>query len=273
MYDDKMLPKPVKFRNIVTRTHGHDLYDERLPCGRIPFRKWIYERSDRLCLISEDGFNYISERYPQYADKYEIDYLGTNNYSICDDKDNSHTFTMASCSYVIPIKRVERIVTSLAEINDAAIEWYHFGAGQDFEKLKTLCYEKLENKPNVKVHLMGQVNNADLMKFYKANKIDLFVNVSEREGLPVSIMEALSFGIPIVATDVGSSRETISDGENGILLRSDFSDEELTSAIIEYAKHSDKIRKQQSAASRRIWENKFSAAKNYPEFMKTHFER
>ena len=39
--------------------------------------------------------------------------------------------------------------------------------------------------------------------------IDLFINTSSSEGVPVSIMEALSVGIPIIATDVGGTKEIV----------------------------------------------------------------
>ncbi|MFR4320263.1 MAG: glycosyltransferase [Blautia massiliensis (ex Durand et al. 2017)] len=44
------------------------------------------------------------------------------------------------------------------------------------------------------------------------------MNVSSSEGIPVSIMEATSFGIPGIATDAGGTKEIIRDKENGVLL-------------------------------------------------------
>ena len=50
-----------------------------------------------------------------------------------------------------------------------------------------------------------------------ALEVFFFVNVSESEGIPVSIMEAASFGIPIIATDVGGTSEIV-DNSNGFLI-------------------------------------------------------
>lgn len=47
---------------------------------------------------------------------------------------------------------------------------------------------------------------------------DLFVLPSRDEGLPVSIMEAMLAAVPVVATDVGSIREEVVDGETGLLV-------------------------------------------------------
>src|SRR6202008_736578 len=46
----------------------------------------------------------------------------------------------------------------------------------------------------------------------------LFVLASPHEGLPVTVMEALTLGVPVVAPDVGGLREVVTAGENGILV-------------------------------------------------------
>jgi glycosyltransferase involved in cell wall biosynthesis len=48
---------------------------------------------------------------------------------------------------------------------------------------------------------------------------DLCVNASLTEGLPLTVAEALALGRPVVATDVGGTREIIRDGETGLLVR------------------------------------------------------
>jgi glycosyltransferase EpsD len=47
---------------------------------------------------------------------------------------------------------------------------------------------------------------------------DLFVSCSRREGLPVSIIEAMAVGLPIIATDIRGNRDLIKNGSNGFLV-------------------------------------------------------
>lgn len=46
---------------------------------------------------------------------------------------------------------------------------------------------------------------------------DVYVSVSLQEGLPISVIEAMSCGLPIVASDIRGHRDTVIDGENGFL--------------------------------------------------------
>ena len=104
--------------------------------------------------------------------------------------------------------------------------------------------------------------------FYKNNKVDLFINVSSTEGLPVSIMEAISFGIPCLATDVGGTSEIIIDGITGKLIPKDFENSFLAQEI-ENIINMDKddynnLRKK----TRNFWKENYQAKNNFKNFAK-----
>jgi glycosyltransferase involved in cell wall biosynthesis len=65
------------------------------------------------------------------------------------------------------------------------------------------------------VCFVGELGHAGVMKALK--EADIFVNQSYSEGLPTSVMEAASVGLPIIATDVGGTREIITHDESGLL--------------------------------------------------------
>lgn len=73
---------------------------------------------------------------------------------------------------------------------------------------------------------MGIENNLKPLGWVDCNEVKellkntmTFVLPSYDEGMPMSILEAMSFGIPIVATDVGGIPEMVHSGENGFLIK------------------------------------------------------
>ena len=73
---------------------------------------------------------------------------------------------------------------------------------------------KKESKDLDNVYFIGQVENiGDYLKAF-----DIFIFPSRHEGLGSILLDALEFGIPIIATKVGGIPEIINDGENGIII-------------------------------------------------------
>ena len=67
----------------------------------------------------------------------------------------------------------------------------------------------------LQLRILGRVSQADLGEWHRAS--DLLVLPSHSEGAPVSVMEALASGLPVVATRVGGLPEIVEDGVTGWL--------------------------------------------------------
>lgn len=90
---------------------------------------------------------------------------------------------------------------------------------------------------------------ADIKKIY--DQTDLVVQSSFTEGLPNVIVEAAYVGLPIVATDVGGTREIIEHGVSGWLVRPD-SEQELTDGIRRFLEEPGRFAAMREQARRRI---------------------
>ncbi|KLU66124.1 putative teichuronic acid biosynthesis glycosyltransferase TuaC [Desulfosporosinus acididurans] len=232
-----------------------------------------HEGCDRIVFISyvmrQQYFDYICTIYPQIKDYSTIvRYLGSEK--AYPDKESQEsvddTLRIASCSGVIPIKRVHLIVDALSFWNGGRIEWIHIGGGPDLEELKALAEAKLSKKKKVNYSFKGTLPNKKVQEYYVENPVDLFINVSEAEGLPVSLMECMSYGIPAIATDVGGSREIITEN-TGFLLSKDFKPHQLTELIEEYAKFSTEQRQEYRRNARIFWNTYFNARNNAKNFL------
>lgn len=250
----------------IARAHGVDLYEYRQKDNYIPFRRKILNGLTSLYCISSDGKNYV-EKYPFKHCKVEVSRLGTKDYGVQMDRSQAgirHKPLIISCSRISPEKRIEKIIDALALIDDE-IQWVHIGGGDSIDALKEYAYGKLKEKANIVYNLAGNMDNNEVINYYKEHFVDAFVNVSSVEGIPVSIMEASSFGIPIIATDVGGTGEIVKNGYNGYLIPADFSDELLASRILSMIKDESDIDQIRNNA-RKEWEDNYNEERNYQIF-------
>ena len=103
---------------------------------------------------------------------------------------------------------------------------------------------------------------------YKENSYHIFVNVSESEGIPVSIMEASSFGIPVIATNVGGVGEIVENGYNGLLLNKDFLNRDLSVCLKSIACMVDNDYQTLRKHAREMWEERYNSSVNYSKFVR-----
>jgi glycosyltransferase involved in cell wall biosynthesis len=112
-----------------------------------------------------------------------------------------------------PIKGVKYLIQAMTMINLPEVTLFLVGTGPEEEKLRRLTERlKIENK----VIFIGKVPNQKVHQYLAL--ADIFVLPSLSEGFPIVIIEAMSAGLPIVATNCGGSSETITDGINGFLV-------------------------------------------------------
>ena len=245
---------------IISRAHGYDLYSERNSSNYIPLREYMLSQVDYIYPCSYNGRDYLIDRYPNYSDKISTAYLGSEDHGI-KNATRSDVFTIVSCSRVEPVKRLGLLAEALLWIQNYGnkkIRWIHIGDGSKFNSLKQRSRDLIENDMAV---FYGAIDNDKIFNIYKSEKIDLFVNVSESEGLPISMMEASSIGFPILATDVGGVREIVSES-NGWLVSPTIDSTQLAKKIIEISELSYVELFAKGNASRQKWEESFCIKNN-----------
>lgn len=260
-----LLKKNNKKYVAVSRSHGGDIYYERFENNYLPLKNFVINEIDALYTISDSSRDYIIKKlHLKTANVFSMKLGVKNNYPV-KDYAPSDTIIIVSCAQIIEIKRVDLLVKGLKKYSRSKFIWYHIGGDWLEGKVYNLAKQELNNKDN-QYKFCGLMENSAIMSFYDSVKPDLFINTSKSEGIPVSVMEAMSFGIPVIATNVGSIHEIVKDSENGFLLSPDPSAEEIADMIARfYDLPSDEKIKMRSNA-RNTWENEFNADKNYPDF-------
>lgn len=268
-----LLKRQFNDLHLVSRAHGYDLYEDRMPGLYRPYADQIFSQLDRLFLVSEHGFHYIISKYPDLSGKSSVSRLGVH-------ASDAHTpvpvasaeknrLRISSCSFMVRVKRLNLLIEGLAfaakQRPDITFEWHHLGDGPERERLEAQAKRQLPSNAWASFH--GQLANTAVYEFYKNHPIDVFVNTSSSEGLSVSMMEAQSFGIPIIATAVGGTPEIVT-AETGLLLPEIPSSAEVGNALLTILEEPGNWREKRKS-SLENWAAHFDADRNYRQFVDT----
>lgn len=247
----------------ISRAHGFDLYRER---GYQAFKKDYYKKLDLLAPISQSGYNELYQQIGE-KDKMKVFRLGVNN-TTNKIVELNEDLVIISCSAIREVKRVNLIIDILNHVDTSIkIEWIHIGDGTDRDKIEKYAAEKLGSKENIKYTFKGFIDNKEIYNLYYELNPNFIINTSSSEGIPVSMMEAISCGISIIGTNVGGVSEICVDNISGHLLNDNIIND-ATSFIKDYNNTSYEEKKSLSKSSYQFWTNNYNADENYNSFIK-----
>jgi colanic acid/amylovoran biosynthesis glycosyltransferase len=254
----KVLDPRVRY---VSRMHGFDLYADRAPQGWPVFQAFHVAQAERIFVASQAGAKDLVHRYPAYRQRFEVAHLGTHDHGAA-PWEPAEELRLVSCSNLVPLKRVDLLVEALKLVK-RPVHWTHFGDGPERERLDALVKAL---PTNVRVDRKGAVPNAELIAWYQRTPMDLFVHLSASEGgVPVSMQEAASFGIPLLATAAGGAPELVGP-PCGELLPVDVSAHQVAAAIDRMADGACLDAAFRSGV-REAWRAGFRAEVNYARFL------
>ncbi|MFC4872848.1 glycosyltransferase [Negadavirga shengliensis] len=241
----------------VSRAHREDLYEEF--GGLKPFDNFVGHALDKVYCISLDGKDYLLKKGFQ-ASKVVVSRLGVYPSEVC-SMYSSEVLHILSVSNVVSVKRVNLIAKAVLQLK-MKVYWVHIGGGKELNEVQKLV--ETNSNENICIELMGGQSHSYVYDYYRNNFVDLFLNVSSSEGLPVSIMEAYSFGVPCMACDVGGNAEII-DPSWRFLLPAALDENQLANAIKDFYENRTLWKKFRRDAFQ-IWKNKYNAIDNFYHF-------
>ncbi len=250
--------------DFICRGHSIDLYEWDWALVRyikiLPFYNFIIRKAGQIVSISKHGCDYLQNRFPDLEKKISFSRLGVMEQGKNPFFENV-VFTIVSCSVILDNKRIYKIAELVSKMN-IPIRWIHFGEGEGRSRVEEIV--KLFPTGST-AELRGFTSNTMIKEFYTKECVNLFVNVSEAEGIPVSMMEAISFGIPVLATAVYGNPE-IANQETGFSVPFDFNVEEVSILIKTFAQNKDEQLRIRKSAKNYFMQN-FNAEKNFKEFV------
>ncbi len=266
-----LLLKKHKSIKVLTRMHGYDLYENLYAKNYMPYKRQFINKYDAILLLSDSAKQYLVSSFNYDQNKIKIIPLGVFiNKDSALNLTNKNTIKIVSVSNCIQVKRIDKIIDALCLINkknpDVKIIWHHYGNGVLRDDLENQARQKL-NTQYISYSFKGQVSNSVLQKNISENSYDLIINSSESEGIPVSLMEAMSKYVVPIAPNIGGIKHLV-DRKNGYLISSAAKVEEISDAVLDYIyKQSDEQQLQKISAYHKVKES-YNSQINYTNLIK-----
>ena len=202
----------------------------------------VYKNSDRIIAVSKKNADILKEFLPSLKDK--IDYIENiiDNESIikksfeevAETVNDSTLNIITVCRLDNSSKRIDRIVGCAKALKEKKVDfvWRILGDGPD-----KIYLENLIEESNVedKLLLLGNRNNP----YPYMVKSDVFVLLSQYEGVPIVVTEAMILGLPVIVSKYESAASQVSF-DNGYIVQND--DTTIISETTEILEHFTKFR-------------------------------
>lgn len=210
---------PNKYKKIaIQHSSLVDVQDGRIKrLLRFLAYKFLVKRYDRLIGVSQNSINLIAKSKNVHVvhngvdveNFYPVNLEGKNKLR------NKYGFSIND-KIILMVGTLTENKGQLEALNvikelDESYKLILVGTGPEKKRIEQ---EIVENNIDNKVILCGQVN--DVEKYYKLSDTLLFL--SENEGLPLTILEAMATGLPILTTNVGGIPEVVEENINGFFI-------------------------------------------------------
>ena len=189
-------------------------------------RSFSIKKSDIVVTPSQHLKNFILNL--GFKNKIEI----INN-GVFIPEENTNIFTndqinITIVSRLVSHKNIKKIIRAISDLNDPLIYLNIIGDGPELNQLQKISLES-NNKDNIIFH--GKLNRDDINHIFL--KSDIYIQASNYEGLPHSLLEAMSYGIPVLCTPVGECKEILGNEDRGYILELPVSKNNIKSKISE----------------------------------------
>ena len=189
-------------------------------------RSFSIKKSDIVVTPSKHLKNFILNL--GFKNKIEI----INN-GVLIPEENTNIFTndqinITIVSRLVSHKNIEKIIKAISDLNSPLINLNIIGDGPELNQLQKISLES-NNKDNIIFH--GKLNRDEIDHIFLNS--DIYIQASNYEGLPHSLLEAMSYGIPVLCTPVGECKEILGNEDRGYILDLPVSKNNIKSKISE----------------------------------------
>lgn len=205
--------------------------------------------------VSEDVRNFLVQQHAFSEESVDSIHNGIEVPDTIPSNRRSGEFVIGSSGRLFPVKDYPlmiKIAQAIASTNATDVYFELAGEGPERSMLESMLqHHGLQSRFILRGH------QEDMDSYYQG--IDLYLNTSLHEGIPMTILEALARGIPVIAPSVGGISEIITNGIEGFLIKSRQPEAFAEKCLL--LRDNVELRKKMSVAARDRAEQAFSAEK------------
>ena len=197
-------------------TYAHDIFD--MPATNYPIKSKLAKKH---ITVSEYNKRFLVEKFGVAENDIQVVVSGIDFEQVAACAKKADPTLPAGKRTILCIARLSKekgldvLVQACKRLVDSATEFQCVivGDGVERQRLETLIRRTGLSE---KVLLVGYQSQPQVFEWF--NKADVMVLPSYSEGIPLSLMEAMAFRVPVVASDICGNPELIKSGENGFLM-------------------------------------------------------
>ena len=138
---------------------------------------------------------------------------GVNITDITRANESKADINLIIISRLVVQKNINIVIEAMKLLDNKNLKLSIIGEGGEFSKLESAIHDlNLQNQ----VQLLGKIDNNKISQFLLT--ADIFIQASNYEGLPHSVLEAINYEVPILSTETGGCKDLLNDGERGFII-------------------------------------------------------
>lgn len=198
--------------------YGADACDKRTSKKVLWLQKWALKNATWCITISEFTKKRVMERYGIDGHNIHVIHPVVPQLEKGEVKKETGGFTVLSVSRLVKRKGIEYLIEAISKIPDQSVKLVIVGGGPERENLENLSKKlHLEDR----ITFTGKV--PELATYYTSADVAVLASYiieeeGDFEGLGLVLLEAQSYGLPVIGSNSGGIPETFENGKTGLLV-------------------------------------------------------
>jgi len=172
----------------------------------------VIKTSDVVIAVSNTVQNCLKARYPNETDKMRLmkNFVDRRRFTYV-ERDFTSALTFLYMGRLHPEKGILLLLEAFAQLKDLNVNLLIVGDGPEQGTIRSII--RVRNLSTIT--MVDAVEHTEVGAYMHQSHVLVFPSLTTSEGLPLTVLEGMATGLPVIASDIPALAEVIRDGENG----------------------------------------------------------